>query len=77
MWYRIKCENLKPGQLAEVYSIDLGIVAFLSFRNMKKLPVEFLFHPSHVYRCILGAVFYYSFILCGRFIYIVLKLFCF
>ncbi|XP_025425814.1 uncharacterized protein LOC112694531 isoform X1 [Sipha flava] len=55
MWYRIKCENVKAGELAEVYSIDLGIVAFLSFRHIKKLPAELLFHPSHVFRCILDS----------------------
>lgn len=57
MWYRIKCEYSKAGELAEVYAIDLGIVAYLSYRNIKKLPAEMLFHPNHVYQCVIGIFF--------------------
>jgi len=54
MWYRVICDQIKPGALAKVHSIDLGNVAYLSSRNMKKLPEELLFHPTHVSLCILG-----------------------
>jgi hypothetical protein len=72
MWYRIKCENVKAGELAEVYSIDLGIVAFLSFRHIKKLPAELLFHPSHVFRCILGTIFFFYYYYSSKFNFLVL-----
>lgn len=57
MWYRIACDKLTPGELTQVHSVDAGNVAFLNSKNMKKLPIELLFHPSHVYRCILGTFF--------------------
>lgn len=57
MWYRIKCDQLKAGQLTQVHSVDFGNVAFLSSKNMKKLPEELLFFPNHVYPCILGKLF--------------------
>lgn len=61
MWYRIICDTLKPGKLVKVHSIDLGNVAFLNSKNMKKLPAELLFHPVHVYLCILGTYSFHSF----------------
>lgn len=54
MWYRIISDIIKPGKLAKVHSVDLGNIAFLNSKNMKKLPLELLFHPVHVYLCILG-----------------------
>jgi len=59
MWYRIICDQLKPGELARVHSVDLGNVAFLNSKNMKKLSIELLFHPVHVYLCILGKLLNY------------------
>lgn len=54
MWYRIVCDEIKPGELAKVHFIDLGTVAFLNSKNMKKFPIDLIFHPIHVYQCILG-----------------------
>lgn len=45
---------MKPGELAKVHSVDLGNIAYLSSRNIKPLPAELLFHPTHVALCILG-----------------------
>lgn len=68
MWYRVICDDVKPGKLVKVHSVDLGIVAYLSTGNMKKLPIELTFHPIHVYECILGN--YLSFMLhkCNKYI---------
>lgn len=57
MWYRIKCDQLNPGQLTQVHLVDVGNVAFLNSKKMKKLPEDLLFHPNHVYPCILGKLF--------------------
>lgn len=57
MWYRVTCDKLEAGKLVQVHSVDLGTVAFLNSANMKKLPVELIFHPIHVYKCILGKLF--------------------
>ncbi|XP_060876252.1 uncharacterized protein LOC132949399 isoform X3 [Metopolophium dirhodum] len=54
MWYRVICDQMKPGELVKVHSVDLGNIAFLSSRNIKKLPEELLFHPTHVALCILN-----------------------
>jgi len=54
MWYRVICDQIKPGESAKVHSIDLGSIAYLNSRNTKKLPEELLFHPTHVSLCILG-----------------------
>lgn len=54
MWYRVICDQMKPGSLVKVHSIDLGNIAYLNTRNLKKLPLELLFHPTHVSLCILG-----------------------
>ncbi|CAI6361930.1 unnamed protein product [Macrosiphum euphorbiae] len=53
MWYRVICDQMKPGELAKVHSVDLGNIAYLSSRNIKPLPAELLFHPTHVALCIL------------------------
>ncbi|VVC34737.1 Tudor domain,RNA recognition motif domain [Cinara cedri] len=53
MWYRVVCDTLKPGELTKVHSIDLGNVAFLNCHNIRKIPLELLFEPSHVYLCFL------------------------
>lgn len=57
MWYRVVCNQLKGGHLTGVHSVDLGNVALLKSIHMKEMPVEFLFHPIHVYQCILGKLF--------------------
>lgn len=57
MWYRIVCDDIKPGQLAKVHSIDLGTIAFLNCKNIKRFSTELIFHPIHVYQCILGKLF--------------------
>lgn len=57
MWYRIVCDELKPDKLTKVHSVDLGNVAFLNSKKMKKIPFDFTFHPGHVYLCILGNLF--------------------
>lgn len=54
IWYRVICDQVKPGVLVKVHSIDLGIVAHLNTRNLKKLPGELLFEPTHVALCLLG-----------------------
>lgn len=54
MWYRVLCSETKAGHLTSVHAVDLGNVAFLNNVNMKKLPEEMLFHPIHVYRCVLS-----------------------
>ncbi|XP_016658697.1 uncharacterized protein LOC100167275 isoform X2 [Acyrthosiphon pisum] len=53
MWYRVICDQMKPGELVKVHSVDLGNIAYLNSRNIKKLPAELLFHPTHVALCIL------------------------
>ncbi|XP_060847831.1 uncharacterized protein LOC132927329 [Rhopalosiphum padi] len=55
MWYRVICDQMKPGSLVKVHSIDLGNIAYLNTRNLKKLPLELLFHPTHVSLCILDS----------------------
>ncbi|KAF0751710.1 Uncharacterized protein FWK35_00019435 [Aphis craccivora] len=55
LWYRVICDQLKPGLLVKVHSIDLGIVAHLNTRNLKKLPAELLFEPTHVALCLLDS----------------------
>lgn len=57
MWYRVLCDKPKPGHLTYVHAVDLGNVALLNIKNMKELPEELLFHPIHVYRCILCKLF--------------------
>lgn len=54
MWYRVTCGEVKAGELTQVHLVDVGNVAFLNSKNMKKLPIDLMFHPSHVYRCILS-----------------------
>lgn len=54
-WYRVICDQVKPGVLVKVHSIDLGIVAHLNTRNLKKLPAELLFEPTHVALCLLDS----------------------
>ncbi|XP_050542444.1 uncharacterized protein LOC126906154 isoform X2 [Daktulosphaira vitifoliae] len=56
LWYRVICIQVKPGHLAKVYSVDLGNIAFLNTTNMKKIPEEVLYHPAHVYLCLLDNV---------------------
>lgn len=48
------CDRVKSGKLVQVYSVDLGTVAFLNTRVIRKLPIELTFHPIHVYKCFLG-----------------------
>ncbi|XP_022174799.1 uncharacterized protein LOC111036859 [Myzus persicae] len=55
MWYRVICDQMKPGELVKVHSVDLGNIAYLNSRNIKKLPEELLFHPTHVSLCILDS----------------------
>lgn len=54
MWYRVICDQLRPGELAKVHSVDLGTIALLGSRNLKRLPLELMFHPVHAYLCYLG-----------------------
>lgn len=54
IWYRVICDQVKPGKLVKVHSIDLGIIAYLNTRNLKKLQAELLFEPAHVALCLLG-----------------------
>ncbi|XP_025208243.1 uncharacterized protein LOC112603736 [Melanaphis sacchari] len=53
LWYRVICDQMKPGELVKVHSIDLGNVAYLNTTNLKRLPEELMFCPTHVYLCIL------------------------
>ncbi|XP_022170007.1 uncharacterized protein LOC111033534 [Myzus persicae] len=55
MWYRVICDQMKPGELVKVHSVDLGNIAYLNSKNLKKLPEELLFHPTHVSLCILDS----------------------
>lgn len=57
MWYRVVCNEQIPGHLTGVHAVDLGNVALLKSTHMKEMPVELLFHPMHVYRCILSKLF--------------------
>lgn len=58
MWYRVLCDKLNPGKLAQVYSLDIGNVALLNSTQIRKLTRELLFEPTHVYPCYLGELLF-------------------
>jgi len=53
-------DHVEPGELTKVFCVDSGSVAYLSSKNMKKMPDEFLLYPTHVYQCILGKSFVFE-----------------